>query len=273
MTISRQEFEYVRDLVRANSGIVLETGKEYLVEARLRPLAERDHAMSVALFIQRLKTGASSVVHRHVIEAMTTNETSFFRDMSPFETLRKQILPDLIEKRRSDRALTIWSAACSTGQEPYTVAITIHEYFPLVTQWKLRIMASDLSTEVLDRARSASFSQLEVNRGMPASLMVKYFMRNRLCWDLRPEIRKMVEFFEINLTRPFPVLPDMDIIMLRNVLIYFDVDTKRRILDSVARRLKGDGYLLLGNSETTFGVYDAFERFAQDRSGWHRLRK
>jgi chemotaxis protein methyltransferase CheR len=273
VSISRQEFEYVRDLVRANSGIVLETGKEYLVEARLRPLAERDRSMSVAIFIQRLRSGASTVVHRHVVEAMTTNETSFFRDLSPFETLRKVVLPELIEKRRNERALNIWSAACSTGQEPYTIGITIREHFPTLATWNIRILASDLSNEVLDRARAASFSQLEVNRGMPANLMLKYFKRNRLNWDLVPEIRKMVEFFEVNLTRPLPALPDMDIIMVRNVLIYFDIDTKRRILDSVRRRMKSDGYLLLGNSETTFGVHDGFERFAQDRSGWHRLHK
>jgi chemotaxis protein methyltransferase CheR len=273
VSINRQEFEYVRDLVRANSGIVLETGKEYLVEARLRPLAERDHSMSVAPFIQRLKSGSSSVVHRHVVEAMTTNETSFFRDLSPFETLRKVVLPELIEKRRDERALTIWSAACSTGQEPYTVAITIREYFPLLAQWRCRIMASDLSTEVLNRARAGSYTQLEINRGMPAVMMVKYFARNRMYWDLRDEIRKMVDFFEVNLTRDLPPLPDMDIVMLRNVLIYFDVETKRRILEAVRRKLKPDGYLLLGNSETAFGVHDGFERFAQDRSGWHRKKK
>lgn len=273
MTINRQEFEYVRDLVRANSGIVLETGKEYLVEARLRPLAERDHSTSVALFIQRLRSGASSVVHRHVIEAMTTNETSFFRDLSPFDTLRKVILPELIHNRANERAFNIWSAACSTGQEPYTVAITIREYFPQLIQWRCRILASDLSSEVLARARTGSYTQLEVNRGMPAMMMVKYFARNRLYWDLRDEIRKMVEFFEVNLTRPLPQLPDMDIIMLRNVLIYFDVETKRRILDAMRRKLRPDGYLLLGNSETAFGVHDGFERFTQDRSGWHRLKK
>jgi chemotaxis protein methyltransferase CheR len=272
VSISQQEFDYVRDLVRNNSGIVLETGKEYLVEARLRPLAERERATSVSFFIQRLKNGAPSVIHRHVVEAMTTNETSFFRDLSPFETLRKTVIPELIEKRRAERNLTVWSAACSTGQEPYSFAIALREYFPLLAQWRIRILASDLSTDILARAREATYSQLEVNRGMPATMLVKYFRRDKMFWKLRDEIKQMVEFFEVNLTRTLPSLPPLDIVMVRNVLIYFDVATKRRILDSMRRVLRPDGYLLLGNSETTFGVHEGFERFTQDRSGWHRIR-
>lgn len=272
MSISQQEFDYVRDLVRNNSGIVLETGKEYLVEARLRPLAERERATSVSFFIQRLRNGAPSVIHRHVVEAMTTNETSFFRDLSPFETLRKMVIPELIEKRRAERSLTAWSAACSTGQEPYSFAIALREHFPLLVPWRIRILASDLSTEILTRAREATYSQLEVNRGMPATMLVKYFTRDKMFWKLRNEIRQMVEFFEVNLTRTLPSLPPLDIVMVRNVLIYFDVAMKRRILDSIHRVLRPDGYLLLGNSETTFGVHDGYERFTQDRSGWHRIR-
>jgi chemotaxis protein methyltransferase CheR len=273
VSIDRHELTYVRELVRTESGVVLDSDKEYLIDARLRPLAEDAGVSSVQLFIKRLESTSPGAMHRNVVEAMTTNETSFFRDVQPFESLRTMVVPALIEARRNHRNLSIWSAACSTGQEPYTTAIVLREYFPLLRQWTCRIRASDIASKVIERARTGLYSQAEVNRGVPPKLLPKYFERTPLAWLIRSEIRDMVEFFELNLTRAWPAMPSMDLILLRNVMIYFDAETKRRILAWVRRRLKPDGFLLLGSSETTLGVEEGFERLPGDRGGWHRVRR
>jgi len=273
MTIDQQGFNYVCDLVRTSSGVVLDGGKEYLVEARLRPLAESAGLATVRSFIDRLRSTSPGEAHRNVIEAMTTNETSFFRDLSPFESLRTVILPSVIAARSKERSLNIWSAACSTGQEPYTAAMIIREHFPDLENWTCKIRATDLARKVIDRASAGTYSQLEINRGMPAAMLLKYFRRERIEWVIRDDIRKMVEFSEFNLTRPWPSMPAMDLIFLRNVLIYFDVATKQRILRATRDQLKPDGFMLLGNAETTLGIDEGFERLPGDRSGWHRLRK
>jgi len=272
VSIDSADFTYVSTMVRSDAGLVLENGKEYLVEARLRPLIAEAGLTSVQDFILRLKTPGAGALRRRVVEAMTTNETSFFRDMHPFETLRKAILPRLIESRRDERRLNIWSAACSTGQEPYTIAMIIREYFPELSGWSCRIIATDISREVLARAQAGRFSQLEVNRGMPVQFLSRYFVRDKFDWELRKDIRAMVEFSEMNLMRTWPPMPRFDIVFLRNVLIYFDIATKRRIFDGMRRQLRHDGYLLLGNCETTLGVHDGFERQPEDRGGWHRIK-
>ena len=273
MTIDRDGFEYISTLVRTDAGLVLESGKEYLVEARLRPLAQEAGLTSVQAFIQQLRMPTATAMRRRVIEAMTTNETSFFRDLHPFETLRKVILPRVIANRRDERHLNIWSAACSTGQEPYTIAMIIREHFPELATWSCRIIATDISRDVLARAQAGRYSQLEVNRGMPVQFLSRYFVRDKLDWEIRKDIRAMVEFVEMNLTRAWPPLPRVDIIFLRNVLIYFDVTTKRHIFEGMHRQLRNDGYLLLGNCETTLGIHDGFERLPDDRGGWHRVKR
>ena len=273
MSIEREEFEYVSTLVRTDAGLVLDKGKEYLVEARLRPLAQEAGLTSVQDFIQRLRMPTASGMRRRVIEAMTTNETSFIRDMHPFDSLRKTILPQAIQNRREERRLFIWSAACSTGQEAYTIAMIIREHFPELASWTCRIIGTDISRDVLARAQSGRYSQLEVNRGLPVQCLSRYFVRDKLDWEIRKELRSMVEFVEMNLTQAWPPLPRMDIIFLRNVLIYFDVTTKRRIFEGMRRQIRHDGYLLLGNCETTLGIHDGFERQPDDRGGWHRVKK
>jgi chemotaxis protein methyltransferase CheR len=273
VTIDREGFEYVSTLVRNDAGLVLETGKEYLVEARLRPLAQEAGLTSVQAFIQRLRTPSGSPMRRRVIEAMTTNETSFFRDVHPFESLKKRILPLVIASRREERRLNIWSAACSTGQEPYTIAMIIKEHFPELASWSCRIIATDLSREVLARAQAGRYSQLEVNRGLPVQYLSRYFVRDKLDWEIKKDLRAMVEFVEMNLTRAWPPLPRVDIIFLRNVLIYFDVGVKRQIFEGMHRQLRHDGYLLLGNCETTLGIHDGYERLPDDKGGWHRVKK
>lgn len=272
MSIAQPEIIYVRELVRNASGVVLDDGKEYLIDARLRPLAEDAGAASVQLFIKLLESTSPGMLHRNVVEAMITNETSFFRDQHPFEAFRKFVIPTLIDARRSRQSLSIWSAACSTGQEPYTVAIVLREYFPLLRHWSCRIRASDIASKVIERARTGLYSQAEVNRGVPTNLLTKYFERTPIAWLIQPEIRNMVEFFELNLTRAWPAMPRMDLILLRNVMIYFDAETKKRILMAARRRLKPDGFLLLGSSESTLGAEEGFERLPADRGGWHRVR-
>ena len=222
------DFEFVRDLVRKRSAIVLETEKSYLVESRLTPLARREGFGSISEVVAKLRLSGFSTLHSKVIEAMTTNETSFFRDIQPFEALKKVILADLITKRATTRQIRIWCAACSSGQEPYTVAMLIRENFPQLASWDVKILATDLSTQVLEKAKSGCFNQIEVNRGLPSPYILKYFDRSGMNWQLKDSIREMIEFRPLNLIEAWPVLNPMDIVFIRNVLIYFDVQTKKK---------------------------------------------
>jgi chemotaxis protein methyltransferase CheR len=264
------EFDYVCRLVRDRSGIVLESGKEYLVDARLTPVARQCELGSVSELVGKLRGGSDDGLASRVVEAMVTTETSFFRDLHPFETLRTTVIPVLIRQRRDERRLTVWFAACSTGQEPYSFALLAREHFPELAGWRLDLLATDLSAEALGKARSGRYSQLEVNRGLPAALMVKYFRQHGATWELNEDVRRMVEFRELNLTRPWPVLSRIDIVFLRNVMIYFDVETKKSILGRIALLLRPDGYLLLGGAETTLGLCDSFRRLEQLKGGFYQ---
>src|SRR5690348_7230774 len=190
---------------------------------------------------------------REVVEAMTTNETSFFRDVHPFETLRTKVLPELVQVRGPGRALRIWCAAASTGQEPYSIAMLLREHFPAAAA-TVQLVATDINRAVLARAQSGVFRQLEVNRGLPAAMLIKYFEKSGLDWQLKPEIRRMVTFAEANLLEQWPIVGEQDIVFMRNVLIYFDVPTKRRILARVREAMANDGVLFLGGAETTTGI-------------------
>jgi len=266
MNVSPADFQFVRHLVHDQSAIALEDGKEYLVLSRLGPLVRREGLDSVGELVDRLRTG-SPALRDDVVEAITTNETSFFRDAHAFAALRDEIVPRLLKNATS--ALSIWSAAASTGQEAYSVAILLREHFPNAPE--AAILASDLSTEVLHRATKASFSQLEVNRGLPARLLVKYFDRHGLEWQVTERVRRMVTFRKLNLARTLPALPAMDIVLLRNVLIYFDSATKAGVLRQVARVLRPGGYLFLGSAETTYGLDSQWERVEIGRSIFYRL--
>jgi chemotaxis protein methyltransferase CheR len=273
MTLSLPDFNYVRRLVLEQSAIVLEEDKGYLVESRLLPLARRQGFASLDLLLRKLQTEPIHGLHRLAVEALTTNETSFFRDFHPFEALKRFVLPELIARRVAERELSIWCGASSSGQEPYSLAMLIRENFPQWASWKIRILSTDLSTDILSRAREGRYSQLEVNRGLPANLLVKHFQKRGCDWYLRDEIRQMVEFQVLNLAGAWPFLPPMDIIMLRNVLIYFGVVTKKEILAKIRRVLKPDGYLFLGAAETTFSIDDSFERVAFERATCYRIRR
>lgn len=272
MPLNSADFDYICKLVRDRSAIVLDAGKEYLVESRLLPLARSEGCASLQELTLRLRTQSANGLQQKVVEAMTTNETSFFRDLHPFEVLKKTLLPELMGKRERERKLNFWCGASSSGQEPYTVAIMLREHFPTLANWSFRFLATDLSVEMVERARAGRYSQLEVNRGMPAPFLVKYFQRHGVEWHVKDELRKMIEFRAMNLVESWGAMPEMDVIFLRNVLIYFDVPTKKAILGKIRRILRPDGYLFLGAAETTLNLDDGFERMQFDKAGCYRLR-
>ena len=266
-----RDFDVIRRLLRERSAIVLEAGKEYLVETRLAPLVRQLHLGSVGELIAQLRCQPGNGLCRQVVEAMVTTETSFFRDHHPFEALRKVVIPDLIGRRRDGRRLHIWCAACSSGQEPYSLALLLREHFPELAGWNISLLASDLSRDMLQRAREGRYKQIEVNRGLPAGLLVKYFEQHGTDWQLKPVIRGMVDFREINVAQAWPALPRMDLVLIRNLMIYFDVATKKAVLGRLARLLQPDGYLLLGGAETTFNLSDSYQRVERFKSGFYQL--
>ena len=270
MTLSQADFSYVSTLVRREASIVLAPGKEYLVEARLIPVARQVGAAGVAEFLADLQRRPNAANQRKIIDALTTNETSWFRDREPFAALTSVVLPELIKSRAATRKLRVWSAASSSGQEAYSLAITLQENLP--PGWNYEIMGSDISTEMIKRAETAEYSQVEVNRGLPASQLVQYFERAGAHWRIAPSLRRNVSFKLMNLTAPLPPLPPFDVIFLRNVLIYFDVATKKTVLRNVARLLRPDGWLFLGAAETTIGIDDNYERVAAGRTSAYRIR-
>jgi chemotaxis protein methyltransferase CheR len=264
-------FEYVRKLVLDRSAIALEPGKGYLVESRLMPIARAHGHGTLTTFIDSLRRQPSGPLHTQVVEAMTTNETSFFRDIHPFDALRTIVLPQLLAARGAVKKLNLWSAACSTGQEPYSIAILLAEHFPALADWNVTIYATDLSQQVLDRAQAGQFTQLEANRGLPTALLVKYFDKVGLHWHIKPELKRRVRFLQANLIEPWPVLPTMDVVFMRNVLIYFTPETKRQILTKVRRQLAADGTLFLGGAETTLGIDEGWRRVNHGKTSTYCL--
>jgi len=274
MSLTLENFDYIDDLVRQESAIVLGRDKRYLAESRLVTLAREEGCGSLNDFVARLRALPDRALRAKVVEAMTTNETLFFRDCHPFESLRQTIIPELLQRRSAQRSISIWSAASSSGQEPYSIAMLLHEHFPVLQSWNVRLIGSDFCTSMIERARSGRYRQLEVNRGLPAAFLVKYFQREGLDWQITSNIRRFVQFLQLNLASDtWPALPPFDIIFLRNVLIYFDASTKKQILKRIRRVLRRDGYLFLGGAETTLDIDDAFECVTVDRSKCFRLRE
>jgi chemotaxis protein methyltransferase CheR len=271
MAISEADFNYVREFVYQKAAIVLEDGKAYLVESRLQPLAKREGFASLAEFVGKLRAQPTNGLHWNVVEAMTTNETYFFRDVHPFELLKKQVFPELIKKLAVEKQINIWCAAASSGQEPYTIAMVIRENFPELASWKINFICSDISKEMLERCREGCYTQLEVNRGLPAPLLIKYFQKIGTEWKIKEDLRKMIDLRQINLAQSWPVLPQMDIVFIRNVLIYFDLETKKGIMARLRRVLKPDGFLFLGGAETTINIDETFKRTHVDKSAYYQV--
>jgi len=269
---SHEDLDFIRALVERRSAIVLENDKDYLVTARLGPVAETNGLSSISELVGKLKSGRSGPLHDQVVEAMTTNETSFFRDVTPFEAFREVVLPEVLQQRSSSRTLEIWCAACSSGQEPYSVGMSLREQIPNVDDWKISIYCTDLSRKMVDRTSAGKYSQLEVNRGLPAPHLLKYFQKKGMKYVARDEIKKFIDAHTMNLVEPWPPFGPFDVIFLRNVLIYFNTDTKRMILERAKRVLRTGGFLFLGGAETTLGVCDAFERVPRAKASLYRLR-
>jgi chemotaxis protein methyltransferase CheR len=263
------DYEFLRKLLKERSGLDLSSDKQYLVESRLIPLARKAGLPGIAALVQKLKGTGSDALTAEVVEAMTTNETFFFRDKIPFDHLRETILPALMQARASRRALRIWCAASSTGQEPYSIAMCVKEFAGL-SGWRVEIVATDLSQSVLEKSKAGLFSQFEVQRGLPIQLLVKYFTQIGELWQLNPDIRAMVQHRQLNLLRDFSHLGSFDVIFCRNVLIYFDQDTKAGIFGRLAKLLEPDGVLLLGAAETVVGITDAFKPYP-DRRGLYQV--
>ena len=270
--LSPDALSFVCTLVRGRAAIELDDSKSYLIDARLAPLAKKNGLATAADFIQAVREKRKPGLEGQLVEAMTTNETSFFRDLHPFETLRQHILPTLANQRAAERTLNVWSAACSTGQEIYSFAMLLREHCPQMASWNIRLLGTDLSDEVLARARAANYSQIEVNRGLPAAMLVKYFRRQGTHWELRPELAAMAEFRKLNLIETWSGMPSMDVIFLRNVLIYFSVETKKRILAKVIKLMGLHSVLFLGAGETTMNLDVPLERVQYGSSVHYRLK-
>lgn len=272
-TLTPDAISYVCSLVRQRSAIELDAAKAYLIEARLSPVAKGNGFQSAQEMINALRISSKTSVQQQLVEAMTTNETSFYRDAHPFEALRSTIIPEMMRLQSAKRSLNIWSAACSTGQEAYSIAMLLCEHFAELTSWKVQIVGTDLSDAVLEKARAARFSQIEMNRGLPAALLAKYFRRDGMQWELASHVRGMASFCKLNLIERWPTLPIMDVVFLRNVLIYFSPETKKAILEKVRQVMAPHAVLFLGAAETTMGLDSSFQRVQIDNSVFYRILK
>ncbi len=252
------DFTFIAGLLKSRSGLVITPDKTYLLETRLSGMMRELGLKDLAALIEVLRQPAAETLRARVVDAMTTNETSFFRDSHPFDTLRKTVLPGLIERRAASRSLRIWSAACSTGQEPYSLAMTIKDHFPILAGWRLEIVATDISPSVLERARSGVYSTFEVQRGLPIQMLIRHFDQVGNDWRIKNELRRHINFRPANLLEDFSSLGMFDVVLCRNVLIYFDPETKTRILRAIAKNMAADGSLLLGGAESVFGICNAF---------------
>lgn len=254
-----QDFELMSALVRERSGLVLSEDKAYLLESRLTPITRKHGLKTLEELVAAVKTKRDETLIGDIVEAMTTNESLFFRDTNPFDQLRDLVLPQLLEARKASKRIRIWSAACSSGQEPYSIAMLIKEAGATFASWNIEIVATDLSQEMLTRARSGIYSQFEVQRGLPITLLVKYFKQDGDKWEIDPALRSMVTYKPFNLLDDPASLGRFDIVMCRNVLIYFDQETKRQVLGRISNVMEPDGALYLGGAETVLGITEKFQ--------------
>jgi chemotaxis protein methyltransferase CheR len=267
--VTPTDYEYLRKFLKERSGLDLSPDKQYLVESRLLPLARKASLPGIPDLVLKIRNGDGRLA-TDVVEAMTTNETFFFRDKIPFDHLRDSIVPGLIQARAARKSLRIWSAASSTGQEPYSIAMCLKEMGAALAGWRIEIVATDLSQEVLEKSKAGLYSQFEVQRGLPIQLLMKYFTQVGDVWQLNADVRAMVQYRQLNLLQDFSHLGTFDVIFCRNVLIYFDQDTKAVIFERMAKSLEADGTLLLGAAESVVGITDAF-RPISDRRGLYQL--
>jgi chemotaxis protein methyltransferase CheR len=262
------DYDFLRKFLKEKSGLDLSADKQYLVESRLVPLARKAGLAGLEELIQKVKSG-SAALSGEVVEAMTTNETFFFRDKTPFDHLRDVVLPEMIQARSTRRSLRIWCAAASTGQEPYSIAMVVKEMSAQLAGWRVEIVGTDISQQVLEKSKSGLYTQFEVQRGLPIQLLVKYFKQIGDMWQIAPELRAMIQYKPLNLLTDFSHMGKYDIIFCRNVLIYFDQDMKTQIFGRLAKCMEPDGFLALGAAETVVGLTDSFKPHA-DKRGLYR---
>lgn len=265
------DFEMIARLLKERSGLALGKDKAYLVESRLNPVARKWNFSGFDDLAQAIRKGGDEALLVDVTEAMTTNESFFFRDQKPFDQFKEVVLPHLLKHRASRKTLRVWSAACSSGQEPYTLAMLLKENAALLAGWRIEIIATDISSEILTRARDGLYSQFEVQRGLPITLLMKYFKQNGDRWQISEDIRKMVRFQQFNLLQDPRSLGQFDVIFCRNVLIYFDPPTKTEVLDKLASMLPADGFLYLGGAETVLGMTTRFQPMPGQRGIYNKV--
>ncbi len=263
--MNKSDFDFLSSLLRQRSGLVLNDDKAYLLESRLGPVARKHGLAAIGDIVAQLRARPASPLEKDVIEAMTTNESFFFRDQKPFDQFKDIVLPQLLQARAGQRSIRIWSAACSSGQEPYTLAMLLKEQAAKLQGWRVEIVATDLSTAILDKAKEGLYSQFEVQRGLPITMLVKYFTQVGDRWQISPELRSMVSYRTFNLLDDPRSLGRFDVVFLRNVLIYFDQPTKTKVLERVAKLMPADGYLYLGGAETVLGITEKFQVLAGQR--------
>jgi chemotaxis protein methyltransferase CheR len=259
------DYDYIRALLKQRSGLVLSADKQYLVESRLLPLARRVGAANLSELARKLAAAGGEPLIVQVVEAMMTHESFFFRDKIPFEHFRDTIMPALLLRRASVKRIRIWCAAASSGQEPYTLAMSLKEMGERIAGWRIEILATDISGEVLEKAKAGIYSQFEVQRGLPIQLLVKYFTQVGDMWQIAPAIRAMIQYRRLNLLDELSQLGTYDVVFCRNVLIYFDQATKSDVLERMAKITEPDGFLVLGAAETVVGLTDAFKPVADLR--------
>jgi chemotaxis protein methyltransferase CheR len=262
--VTPPDYEYLRKLLRDHSGLDLSADKQYLIESRLLPLARKEGLAGISELVQKMKGGPIALITQ-VVEAMTTNETFFFRDKVPFEHFRDVIMPDVLRARANRKSIRIWCAAGSTGQEPYSLAMSLKDMGAALAGWRVEILATDLSQEVLEKSKAGIYSQFEVQRGLPIQLLVKYFKQQGELWQINADIRAMVQHRQFNLLHDFAQLGAFDVIFCRNVLIYFDQETKSNIFGRLAKTVEQDGFLVLGAAETVVGLTEAFKPVSDTR--------
>jgi len=259
------EFDFLAQLLYQRSGLVLTKDKAYLIQSRLQPILRKRNIASLEELVRLLRTQRDEVLMGEIVEAMTTNESFFFRDQKPFDQFRQFVMPKMMAANASKKSLRIWSAACSTGQEPYSLAMILNEMENLWRGWTIEIVGTDLSNEVLAKAKNGCYSQFEVQRGLPVTLLVKYFKQNPQGWQLDQKIRSMVQFKSFNLLMDPIGLGKFDVVFCRNVLIYFDQATKARVLMNIRKLMPEEGYLFLGGAETMLGLGDSFIALSEQR--------
>ncbi|MDQ6979232.1 MAG: protein-glutamate O-methyltransferase CheR [Mariprofundaceae bacterium] len=267
-----QDFSFVRRLFYDYSGIMLGEDKAYFAEARLSELVRQEGLASLgALLLLLRKQVAGGSLQLQACELLLIAETSFFRDIHPFEVLKSHVIPALIEKNSHRREINLWCAACASGQEPFSLAMLMDYHFPILRTWKVNITATDISHRVLERAKSGCFNQMEVNRGLPAAMLVRYFSRQGMKWCINDTIRQMVSFEHLNLMDPHFMFKNMDVIFIRNILIYFDLPSKQVVLKKIRQCLHPEGYVFLGSAEGTVYVDQGFTPIYQGKTIYYRL--